>query len=269
MSYVFDYLDQIRAILSRSPFGLITDVDGTISKTAPTPEKAKVSPLCRRYLARLSHQVALVAAISGRPAAQVTEMVEIDGMVYIGNHGLERWTGDHAEFSRRVSNCPGIIEAVVKELTPLLSIKGVSIENKGVTTTIHYRRSPDPQLAKGEILKSIAASTQARSLRIIKGRMSINLLPAIEINKGTATADLIGEYNLRGGIYLGDDVTDLDAFSAIHTACRNLDFRGLAIGIASPEMPEMLATEADFTLSGVSDVARFLRWLVRNVPQVS
>ena len=91
MSYLFDYLDSIKGLLRRSPFGLITDVDGTISETAPTPQEAKVHSLCQRYLSELCRHLPLVAAISGRSVAQVRDMVGIDGMVYVGNHGLEVW----------------------------------------------------------------------------------------------------------------------------------------------------------------------------------
>jgi len=91
--------------------------------------------------------------------------------------------------------------------------------------------------------------------------MAIELLPPVKVNKGTATLDLIQGYNLQGGIYLGDDLTDIDAFKAIHSASNSSDFQGLAIGITSQEMPEGLLAEADFTLSGISDVERFLKWI--------
>ena len=39
----------------------------------------------------------------------------------------------------------------------------------------------------------------------------INLFP-VEITKGTAITALAQERSLRGIVYLGDDVTDLDAF---------------------------------------------------------
>ena len=269
MPYAFDHLDLIQEAVSQSPFGLITDVDGTISRTAPTPEAAKVSPLCRRYLSSLSRHLALVAAISGRPANQVRDMLGINGMVYIGNHGLERWIEGHTEFPNSAQDYSRVIKPVVEELTPLLSIKGISIENKGVTATIHYRLCPDPQMAEGEILNAVKALAQAKDLRIVKGRMAVNLLPPVDINKGTATLDLIQEYNLQGGIYLGDDSTDIDAFRAIHTARCKSNFRGFAIGILSPETPEELVKETDFTLNGVSDVERFLKWMLENALQSS
>ena len=261
MLYAFDHLDLIGEALRHFPFGLITDFDGTISRTAPTPQQAKVSPLCHYYLSRLCNQLALVAAISGRPAVEVKNMIKIDGMVYIGNHGLERWTEGHSDFPKDVQGYSKVIKAVVEELTPLLSIEGISIENKGITASIHYRLCREHQSVERRILTAIENSPQARSLRIIQERMAIDLLPPVKVNKGTATLDLIQGYNLQGGIYLGDDLTDVDAFRAIHTASHGLNFQGLAIGIISQEMPERLAKEVDFTLNGVSDVEHFLKWM--------
>ncbi len=269
MPYVFDHLDIIRKALRRSPFGLITDIDGTISQTAPTPQQAEVTPLCRHYLSALCNHLALVAAISGRPAAKVKSMTNIDGMVCIGNHGLERWVGSHSEFVKDAQDYPPVIEAVTKELSPLLAIEGLSIKNKVVTISIHYRLCPDPQSAERHILAKIENSPHIRGLRIIPGRMAIDLIPPVKADKGTATLDLIRENNLRGGVYLGDDLTDIDAFRAIHAACRDLDFQGFAIGIISQEMPEKLADEAGLTLKGVADVERFLKWLSQTAVESS
>jgi trehalose 6-phosphate phosphatase len=265
--YTFDHLDLIQEVLKRSPFGLITDVDGTISEIAPTPKEARVSPSCRRYLRVLSNHLALVAAISGRPVAQVRDMIGIRGMVYIGNHGLERWTGNHTELLNNTRDYLGVVKSVIRELNPLGSMAGVSIENKGLTVTIHYRLSSEPPVVEREILDSVKALAQAKDLRVIMGKMAINLLPPVEIDKGSATLDLIKEYSLHGSLYLGDDLTDLDAFRALHTAARDLNFQGFAIVITGSEMPEKLAAEADFTLNGVRDVGRFLKWLSQNVPQ--
>jgi len=268
--YLFNHLDLIREALSRSPFGLITDVDGTISKTASIPQQAEVTPLCRQYLSALCNQLALVAAVSGRATVEVKNMINIDGMVYIGNHGLERWIGGHSEFIKDARGYLPVIEAVTKELSPLLSIEGLSIENKGVTATIHYRLCPDHQSARQDILAAIENLPRAKSLRIMQeSKYAINLLPPVRVDKGTGILDLIQEYNLRGSIYLGDDITDIYAFRAIRAATRDLDFQGFAIGITSQEMPEKLAEEADFTLNGVNDVERFLKWLSQTAVELN
>jgi trehalose 6-phosphate phosphatase len=191
-------------------------------------------------------------------------MVGIDGMVYIGNHGLESWGKNSIKPATGTSDYSGIINSVVEKLTPLLAIEGVSIENKGMTATIHYRLCNAPQLTARKILKLVAALPQAKGFTVIKDRMTIELIPSTDINKGTATQDLIREYNLLGGIYLGDDTTDIAAFQAIHTANAHPDFQGWAIAVSSPEVPPELISAADFFLEGVSDVEHFLKWLTEN-----
>ena len=265
MPYVFEHLDLIEKLFKKSPFGLITDVDGTISQTAPTPQQAKVSPMCRHYLALLCRHLALVAAISGRPAAEIKNMVGIDGMVYVGNHGLEWWTEGHSEITKETKHYSKIVKAVIEELTPLLSREGIWIEDKGVTASVHYRLCLEPESARRTILAALQELPQARKLRIIEERMAIDLLPPVEANKGTALLDLIQRYNLHGGIYLGDDFTDIDAFRAIRTASQDLDFHGFAIGVTSQEMPENFVAETNFTLNGVNDVGRFLKWMSQTV----
>ena len=265
----FDHLDIIERALRQFPFGLITDVDGTISQTAPTPKQAEVSPMCRQYLSILCGHLALVAAVSGRPAAEVKNMIRIDGMLYIGNHGMERWKEGHTEYTKEAQAYSRVIKAAIEELSLLLPTEGVYIENKGVTATIHYRLSPEPQSAEKHILTVVENSPQLKKLRIVRERMAIDLLPPIEVNKGTAILDLIREYNLKGGIYLGDDFTDIDAFRAVRVASRDSNFQGFAIGIVSQEMPDGLVAEANFTLNGVSDVERFLKWMSQAALQSS
>ncbi|MDD5082039.1 MAG: trehalose-phosphatase [Dehalococcoidales bacterium] len=245
----------------RLPFGLITDLDGTISPIAPTFQQARVSPLCRHYLTQLSKQLALVAVISGRPAAEARDMVGINDIVYYGNHGLECWRNGHSEFTERSQPYFEVMIAVVSELTSQLQLPGMNVENKGVTASIHYRLCPDHHSAEQSILTAIATSPHARNLRVIREKMGIDLLPPIEESKGTAVRQLIGEHNLRGLIYLGDDLTDVDAFHVIHSVSDDLNCLGLAIGIIGPEIQAELEQQSDLVLYGVREVERFLEWL--------
>ena len=224
MPYLFDHLELIEGLLRQSPFGLFTDVDGTISRTTPTPQQAQVSPSCHYYLSLLCPHLALVAAISGRPAATVRNMVGIDGMIYIGNHGLERWIEGRAESPGEAKHYSEIIKAVSEELEQPLSMEGISIENKGLTASVHYRLSPEPERAKRAILNTIRKAPLAGQLRTIEGKKIIDILPKGAANKGTAILELIQRYALRGGIYLGDDATDIDAFRAIRTVPRMRTF---------------------------------------------
>lgn len=267
MPYLFDHLDVVEKVLRRSPFGLMADVDGTISRTAPTPQQAEISPKVRQHLYTLSQRLALVAAISGRPVIEVENMLKLDGVVYIGNHGLERLRRGHLNLVEEAHDYLQIIQTVIAELAPLLSTKGIKLENKGATATVHYRLASDPERARREILDGLDNLTQAKGLLIQPGRMAINLLPPVKANKGTAVTELIQEYQLHGGVYLGDDFTDIDAFRAIRAASINSDFQGFAVGIISQEIPEMLVAETDFTVKETDDVERLLDWLSRTVPQ--
>ncbi|MFH1002560.1 MAG: trehalose-phosphatase [Chloroflexota bacterium] len=265
MPYLFDHLDIIGEALRRSPFGLMTDIDGTISPIAPTPQAAAVSPLCRRYLGRLARRLPLVAALSGRPVRQVREMLQIRGVVCIGNHGMERWRRGRRQVTPAVRPYLPVIRAVIRELSPLEAIEGLWIEDKEISASLHYRLCPRPEAARQAILAALEGSPLARGLRIQEQRRAIELLPPVAVDKGTAVRGLIEEYRLQGAVYLGDDTTDVDAFRAVHAAV-GADFRGYALGVINPETSSQLLAEADFSLDGVADVERFLRWLTENVP---
>ena len=89
--------------------------------------------------------------------------------------------------------------------------------------------------------------------------MVVELRPPVEVNKGSAVKDLIRDYRLRGGLYLGDDASDLDAFRVMHGD------GFAAVGVLGDETPGEVVREADYTLDGVSEVARFLKRLVETV----
>lgn len=262
MPYLFDNLDAVRKLLDLSPFGLITDIDGTISEIAPYPDEARVSPICREQLAILSRQLELVAAISGRPALEARDMIGIDGMVYIGNHGLERWEDGVVKF---VDGLQGYTEKVVAaqdELRTLLAMDGITFEDKGVALAIHYRSCLDPESARRSVLETIRASAIADEFQTMEGKMVVELRPHLRVNKGTAVEALITGYRLKSGIYLGDDSSDVDAFTVMHQG----ELKGLALAVTGEETPHQVAMKADYSLNGVSDVERFLIWLAGAVP---
>ena len=78
-------------ILSAGPTGLITDVDGTISRIVDDPDSAVVDPEAVELLGELGRRLALVALLSGRSVSQLRRLVGSEGLVYVGNHGLEWW----------------------------------------------------------------------------------------------------------------------------------------------------------------------------------
>src|ERR687893_2161216 len=77
-------------VLRQTPSAVVTDIDGTISAIAPTPAEAMVDPGAQAALARLVERLAAVAVVSGRAPQDGVAMVGLPGLIYVGNHGLER-----------------------------------------------------------------------------------------------------------------------------------------------------------------------------------
>ena len=93
-----------------------------------------------------------------------------------------------------------------------LPLEGIIVEDKGISASVHYRLSPDPDTARNAIMAAIEGLPEMGKLELKPGKKVIDIRPPLPIDKGTAVRDLIENYSLRGGIYLGDDLTDEDAF---------------------------------------------------------
>ena len=253
------HLSEVMDVLSLAPAGLITDIDGAISPIAPTPEDAHVSSVCRNALETLCSRVALVAAVSGRDALKAREMVGLDGMVYVGNHGLERWQDGGILIHEEARQYVPVVREVVEALGRGLDALGLIVEDKGVTASVHYRLSPTPAQARAAILAFLDSAPAARGLLITEGKLVVEVRPPVAVNKGTSLERLVAETGLNGVIYIGDDVTDVDAFRAIHSLSSWGRCRGLALGVVGADTPPEVEEEADFLLRGVPEVEELLR----------
>ena len=69
--------------------GLFLDFDGVLAPIVARPEDAAAPPETRAELQRLAGRYRLVCVVSGRPGADVRARVGVDGVVYVGSHGLE------------------------------------------------------------------------------------------------------------------------------------------------------------------------------------
>jgi len=137
MNYLFSNLEQVQNVVLTHPFGLIFDVDGTIAEIAPTAEAVRVTPECKKHLRSLVKRLPLVAAISGRLTKVLRRLVGVDGAVYYGNHGLERWFKGHVEIRPLAQSYVEKTAAAIKELSPLLLPLGVAFEDKGAGLVLH------------------------------------------------------------------------------------------------------------------------------------
>lgn len=250
------------AALRREPSGLITDIDGTISPIAPTPAEATVAEAAKTALDRLSRRLALVAVVSGRSAAVGAAMVGLPGLVYLGNHGMERWQrGETWAHPAAVAAETALIAALAEVSAAVATAtiaEAVIVENKRLTGTVHYRLAPDPAEAL-RLLRPIVVDAAARhGLVVTEGRLILELRPNVVVNKGTAIADLIRERGLRGVVFAGDDVTDVDAFVALRLVRERGEAETVRVGVIGTETPAAVLQETDAQVPGVDGCAALL-----------
>jgi trehalose 6-phosphate phosphatase len=244
--------------------GLVTDVDGTISPIAPTPTAAQVTPRNRELLRTLAEQIALVAAISGRAADDLQALVNLPELIYVGNHGMERWHDGRIEELPAASVARPAVQNVIAAISGRL-LPGMILEDKRVTLSIHYRLAADPAAVKAEFAPLIEQVSRENGLRFFQGKMIFEVRPVLDVDKGTAFAQLIADYGLDAAIYFGDDVTDADALRQ----ARDLRAAGtcwaVGVGVAPAEAPattpSVVQESADLLVAGVSGVESCLAWL--------
>jgi trehalose 6-phosphate phosphatase len=235
---VNDELARLRSEPGRA--AVLLDVDGTLAPIVARPELASVPEETRAELRRLVSRYALVACVSGRTGEDAARLVGVDGVVYVGVHGLE--LAPEAENWRAV-------------LRPFASEPWPWAEDKGLTVAFHWRGAADEVEARRS-LEAVAERAQAAGLEARWGRKVLELRPPVDADKGTAVRSLLTERRLRRALYAGDDTTDLDAF-------RGLDGLELAVrvAVASAEAPAGLREAADVVVASPAELLELLRSL--------
>jgi trehalose 6-phosphate phosphatase len=234
-------LDDRLMMLAAEPqqAGIVLDVDGTLAPIVPRPEDAAVPEATRAELRRLVRRYALVACLSGRAGEDARRIVDVEGIEYVGSHGLElepdadAWRGRLREFVATVS---------------------WPVEDKGLTVSFHYRGAPDEEAARAE-LELVAARAETAGLRARFGRKVLELRPPVDADKGTAVAQLVRRHELRRALYAGDDTTDLDAFRGLRETRLEL---AVCVAVASDEGPQELAEQAEIVVSSPEGMLELL-----------
>jgi trehalose 6-phosphate phosphatase len=219
---------------------ILLDVDGTLAPIVTAPERASVPAATRAELERLAERYALVACISGRPGEDAGRLVGVEGVTYVGLHGLEL----DPEAERYRDPLHAFAETV-----------DWPVEDKGLAVSFHYRGADDEDAARAE-LQRVAERAEAAGLRARFGRMVLELLPPIDAHKGTAVRHLLEHARLSRALYAGDDRTDVDAFRAL----AELEL-GVRVAVASEEGPQELRETADMVVDGPAELFELLRRL--------
>lgn len=258
-------LQRCLAVTRRTPAGLLTDIDGTISQIAAVPGDARVDPMARAALERLDRSLALVGVVTGRAAAVAQGMVDLPDLLYIGNHGLERqhrgevWTQPTAAAG---SDCMArALREVAAEAQQRGVADGVVIEDKHLSGSIHFRLAPDPDAARSVLLPLTMEIAERYDLRVTSGLQVLELRPSVVVTKGTAIVDLVAQRRLHGVLFFGDDLTDVDGFKALQVLRASGAVDALLIGVVSPETHPDVLSHTDIVVAGVTGCALLLNAL--------
>jgi trehalose-6-phosphatase len=220
---------------------LFLDVDGVLAPIVERPEDAAVPAATRVELERLASSYALVACVTGREAERAREIVGIDGIRYVGQHGLELEpsAGFWAGRIHRFAGAQGWRH----------------LETKPLTAAFHYRQAADREAARAR-LEDVASRALEEGFRTKWGRYVLEVVPPLDVSKGTAVRALLREARLERALYAGDDVTDLDGFRA-------LDGLEVAVRVAvvSAEGPSELGRLADLVVGSTDAFLELLRRL--------
>jgi trehalose 6-phosphate phosphatase len=244
---------------------ILLDIDGTLAPIVELAADARVPEPTRHVLIEVARRYAVVACVSGRRASEARAMVSIGSISYLGSHGAELlrsgWTETRVdpsleEWARR-------IEEFAREAdTSDLRRRRVRIEDKGVIVAFHWRGAPDEDAAQSAV-DALAARAEEAGLHTHWGRKVLEIRPPVRFDKGAGIASFLEEFELSNAMYVGDDVTDVDAFRGLAQLVEEGRLeRALRVGVASEETPAAVESEADYLVQGTAGVRDLLASLV-------
>jgi len=245
-------MDTLEDLLESHEPALFLDYDGTLTPIVDRPEDAVLSEAMRNTLSRVTEHF-VTAIISGRDLDDLRSLAALEGVVYAGSHGFDIALpgGERKSPGEAQAALPALDRAGEMLEQRLEGIEGVLVERKRFAVTVHYRlvdpsRHDEVETAVDEAL---AAHEQ---LRKRGGKKIFELLPDIEWDKGEALRLLLDALELGDRyvpVYIGDDVTDEDAFAA-------LDDKGISIAVGRKADD----TSARFVVPDTTAVRRLLEW---------
>ncbi|MGH2493797.1 MAG: trehalose-phosphatase [Ktedonobacteraceae bacterium] len=254
--------ENLETALAQRPLGLAFDFDGTLSPIASTPEEAQLYPGVADLLEQAS-AFARVAILTGREIEDGARKINLDGLTYIGTHGLE-WS-DGLPWLHEVHIDPDAL-AYVRAGTYLLDLvderladlPGVIVQRKRVGGSIHYRLAPDQEQTRQKLLEMLTAPARRVNMQLSEGKQIVEIRPPLAIDKGTAVRQFAQRHALRGLVFAGDDRTDLDAIMEM-TELRQRGLTTLAIVARHPDTLPALLQHADTVVDRVPGMVALLR----------
>jgi len=261
MEHLFFQLNKLKDSLKGKFIFLFLDYDGTLTPIVQNPDNAVISKETAEILRKLSkNQHCKIAIISGRALKDIKNKIGLEGIIYAGNHGLEI-DGPKIKFRAPVSlRYKAILKKIKIDLRKKLSkIKGVFIEDKGLSLSVHYRlvNSKGKALVKTIFHETLICYIVSNKIKIRPGKKVLEIRPLLEWDKGKIVLWLLArrKFILNGEpcvpIYIGDDITDEDAFKALKNV-------GLTVFVGDPG-----SSHAKYYLKNTQEVTEFLEQILK------
>lgn len=199
---------------------LLLDFDGTLSPIVANPHKAALPARTKHWLKSLLKQRHIKTAIvTGRALPDIQKRVGLKGLIYAANHGLEIWADGQLLLSKGKKFLHPIMAIEARVRQELSKVPGIIIEMKGTSLSIHYRMVKSAALQKYVITqtkRALRGQLRKNGLQLTAGKKVLEVRPRQFWNKGKAALWIWRHLAPKAlPIYVGDDTTDEDAFSAL------------------------------------------------------
>ncbi len=252
-----DHFEEIRDRLKGKIPTIFLDFDGTLAPIVDQPDQANLSEEMRKILKKLG-RICTVAVVSGRGLSDVEDRVGLKDLYYAGSHGFEIHgpNGENFQHDEGVKALPDLDAAQSFLEEKLADIEGVLVERKKFSIAIHYRNVAEAD-TDGVARAVDAAAAEREGLRKSGGKKIFELQPDIDWHKGRALEHLMKTFGAGAHpdgklpLYIGDDLTDEDAFAAIEET-------GIGIVVHDPSQEGRRSTKAQYRLADVDGVIDFL-----------
>jgi len=252
-------LEPLRADPTRA--AVLLDIDGTLAPIVRHSDDAHVPEPTRAPLIAVAKRYAVVGCISGRQATVARRIVSLGSIAYVGNHGSELLApgGTEVEIDPEIAEHEPTVRRFAQEVWgPELQRLRIRSEDKSAIAAYHWRGAPDEDAAE-DAMREIAARAEAAGLKTHWGRKVLEVRPPVAMDKGRGVRRLLDGRDLAVGLYVGDDLTDLDAFAALRGLVSEQRLgAAVCVGVRSDETPAQLEACADLLVDGPRGVRELL-----------
>lgn len=216
------------------------DYDGTLAPIVDDPEAAVPHPRAPELLRLLEAEYPLWI-VTGRDLQALSSFLD-QPLRAIGLHGAQQGIiGESVE--HLMSSDAAQALARLRDSVP--SLDGVEVEEKDQAFAVHYRQAADQEAVRQRLRNWLDTAPDA--LEAIWGKDVVELRPQ-GLTKGTAVRRIAEEHPTRTPVYLGDDVTDEDAFEVL----QGMDRDTVTIKVGEED------TRAEYRLSDPDVVMNYL-----------